>query len=526
MPTEKETNLQPFTLEQLATSEKILPERIAEINHDVEAGERRRLDVVLESATEVAHNVSEKTQERFAFMGSIGMYTLLNEMKQNNPQVGDLMLLEQRIAGGKNDFDVCVEQGKKQAVMQEFGWDKRHIELGRGIVGTGKQMVDMMERQEKPDFPWQAVTLNGETVYVQNPEEMLFSKINALVNPGLDDEGSVREREIKWGVDIKILKTYLMVEKGIDAQELDNYLAERWKVYTESERYGSVTQLAEQFDSAGDVQRLLVPVMEKMLGRPITDLRADLISSVGNGSEELVDGLLAVKDREAFVGAMRAVVDYKIGKPMTFEEAQLVASEEYGQLLNKPAESLVTRAEGVKLEGYIPSEEQLRQVNSLLEITKRCEEAGIVVVVSGGYGFDGLYGKLTRPHGDIDMLVVGSDMSGFTGILEDLGYSQDFAEADKNVYRNAKINPNFKVEFASADMLGQFTEEGVDYFIPDEPNATLNGQSFKAMTLRGQKKAVEIQNVRAKQKGWGNYPEEKRLNQNALIADLEQKGVI
>jgi len=287
----------------------------------------------LENATEVAHNVAEKTQEPLAFMGSIGMYALLNEMKQNNPQVGDLMLLEQRIAGGKNDFDVCVAQGKKQSVMQEFGWDKRHIELGRGIVGTGKQMVDMMERQKKPDFPWQAVTLNGETVYVQNPEEMLFSKINALVNPDLDDGGNVREREIKWGVDIKILKTYLMVEKGMDAQQLDTYLAERWEVYSESERYGSVTQLAEQFDSAGNVQQLLVPVMEKMLGRPITDLRADLISSVGNGSEELVDGLLAVKGREDFIEAMRAVVDYRIGSSITFEEAQLIASEYYTDLL-------------------------------------------------------------------------------------------------------------------------------------------------------------------------------------------------
>lgn len=335
MPNDIEKNLHPYTIEQLSTAERILPERIAEINHDVETGERRRLDVVLESATEVAHNVSKKTRERFAFMGSVGMYALLNEMKHKNPQVGDLMLLEQRIAGGKNDFDVCVEQGKRQTVMQEFGWDREHIEISRGVVGTGKQMVDLGERQEKPEFPWQAVTLNGETVYVQNPEEMLFSKINALVSPALDKDGSIGRREIKWGVDIKILKTYLMVEKGIDDQKLNAYLAKRWEVYTESERYGSVTQLAEQFNSAGNVQQLLTPVLEKMLDRPIADLRADLISSVGNGSEELIDGLLAVTDKEAFVGIMRAVVDHRAGKPMTFEDAQQKASVQYTQLLNK-----------------------------------------------------------------------------------------------------------------------------------------------------------------------------------------------
>ena len=60
--------------------------------------------------------------------------------------------------------------------------------------------------------------------------------------------------------------------------------------------------------------------LEKMLGRPVADLRADLISSVGNGSEELVDGLLAVKDKEAFVGAMRAVIDHRIGTPLSFDE--------------------------------------------------------------------------------------------------------------------------------------------------------------------------------------------------------------
>lgn len=178
------------------------------------------------------------------------------------------------------------------------------------------------------------------------------------------------------------------------------------------------------------------------------------------------------------------------------------------------------------LEGYIPPEEQIRQVNSLLEITQRCEEAGIVAVVTGGYAFDGLYGKLTRPHGDIDILVVGSDLSGLVSILEDLGYSRDTEKGDRNEFRNAEINPKFKVEFASADMLRDLTDKGLDFFVPTEPNASLNGQSFRAMTLRGLKEGIEIQNTRAKQQGWGRYPEDKKLNQEALIEALEQKGVL
>lgn len=339
-----ENNLHPYTIEQLTSTERIFPEQIAEISHDVEAGERRRLDIILENAAEVARNVSEKTQERFAFLGSIGMYALLNEMKQHNPQVGELMLLEERIAGGKNDFDVCVAQGKKQTVMQKFGWDKEQVELSRGTVSTGKQMVDLMERQEKTDFPWQTVALNGEIVYVQNPEEMLFNKINALVKPGLDDEGNIREREIKWGIDIKILKAYLTIEKGVSAQELDTYLAKKWEVYTEAERYGSVAELAAQFNNADNIQQLLTPALEKTLGRPIADLRTDLISLAGNGSEGLIDNLLLAKDKAGFENALRVVVDRMLGLPMTFREAQTVASNEFAQLLNESAEITTTRS--------------------------------------------------------------------------------------------------------------------------------------------------------------------------------------
>lgn len=332
---EGEINLQAYSTEQLSTTEKILPERIAEIAHDVEAGERRRLDVLLDGASEVATSVASKTEERFAFLGSIAMYTLLNELREKNPQVGDLMLLEQRIAGGKNDFDVCVERGKKQKVMDEFGWDREQQSLTRGHIDSGRQMVDFMERLEKPEFPWREVKLKGETILVQNPEEMIFSKIDALVNPGLDDEGKQRTREIKWGVDIKILKAYLLVDKGMNPEELDTYLAEKYKIYAEGERYGSVMQLAEGFGTTETVQDLVKPVLEKTLGRPSQDIRGDLITFAGAGSEAIVDTLLQVTDKSGFVDAMKTFIDHKMGKLPTYEEAQATATARYSELLEQ-----------------------------------------------------------------------------------------------------------------------------------------------------------------------------------------------
>lgn len=330
---DNENNLKSFSVEQLSSTEKILPVRIAEISHDVDAGERRRLDVLLEGASEVATGIKNKTTERFAFLGSIAMYTLLNELREKNPQVGDLMLLEQRIAGGKNDFDVCVEPGKKHKVMNEFGWGSEQQSLTRGHIDSGKQMVDLMERQEKPDFPWRTVELKGKTILVQNPEEMIFSKIDALVNPGLDDDGKQRTREIKWGVDIKILKAYLLVEKGMKPEELDSYLAEKYKTYEESERYASVIELAQSLETTETVQDLVKPVLEKTLGRPSQDIRSDLISFAGAGSEIIVDTLLQTTDKSGFIDIMKNFIDHKMGKITTYQEAQEVATSQYKELM-------------------------------------------------------------------------------------------------------------------------------------------------------------------------------------------------
>lgn len=184
------------------------------------------------------------------------------------------------------------------------------------------------------------------------------------------------------------------------------------------------------------------------------------------------------------------------------------------------------------LDSYQPSEEQLNQLSALIDIVKKTEKENLETVLLGGYALDGLYGKLTRSHGDIDLLVGGGQegFESFKNILGELGYYADTSEVsqtdqEKSVYRNKQMNPTFKVEFAKLSALSAFIrkDENIDLYIPKDCNASLNGQPFKAFTLYGCKRTIEIQNSRAKVRDWGNYPDEKRNNQNLLIKVLEKR---
>jgi hypothetical protein len=192
-------------------------------------------------------------------------------------------------------------------------------------------------------------------------------------------------------------------------------------------------------------------------------------------------------------------------------------------LIRIPLEIWIKIKMTLNLDEYAPSEEQKKQLNSLLMILEKCEENGVEMVVAGGYSLDGLYGKLTRPHEDVDMIVMNSNMSNAQKIMEGLGYQQYFGDSDKNkfVYHNSD---GFKVEFVSSDLLAKYAgKDGLDFFIPQEKNAELNGYRFKAMTLKGQLKFIDIQNERAKEMGgWEKYPKYKEENRTELIESLSR----
>ncbi len=178
-----------------------------------------------------------------------------------------------------------------------------------------------------------------------------------------------------------------------------------------------------------------------------------------------------------------------------------------------------------KLKEYIPSSEQKEQLNSILDVLKKSEENDLNVVVMAGYGLDGLFGQLTRDHGDLDMLVEDKDVEGFKDILSGNGWEEDTSEKMKKQggyeFRHPSLPQSFKIEFGNLSQMKNFMKEGedIDKYIPRENNAILEGTPFKSFTLEAHRWSTEIQNKRLD----GTYPTDKVKNKEMLFKLLEAK---
>lgn len=191
---------------------------------------KSKMDTVVGRALEVAAVVSDATDNKYVILGSMSMYLTLSEIRK----VGEkLALIDQRISGGKNDFDIGVHPEKISDTMNDFGWDDKAQKLRRGKVGINNQTVDMLSKRELPHFPWQEVHIGEKSCIVQSTEEMIFEKMMLLIKPGIEEDGQQRTREIKWGIDIKLLKTYLREKKGWSEEKVDEHLTRRWDEYME-----------------------------------------------------------------------------------------------------------------------------------------------------------------------------------------------------------------------------------------------------------------------------------------------------
>jgi hypothetical protein len=152
---------------------------------------------------------------------------------------------------------------------------------------------------------------------------------------------------------------------------------------------------------------------------------------------------------------------------------------------------------------YLPSKQQIALVEILSQLTSSCRDAKILIYIVGGYGVDGLYGSLTRDHGDIDILIEEKDIKIFRNIIEQMNFIEDITNIDtyKTVYipNNELALPyTFKIEFGTTSSLNKILPEGVTLrsILPKEDNALLMGFSFKTLTLEGQKIIAEIQHER------------------------------
>jgi hypothetical protein len=158
-----------------------------------------------------------------------------------------------------------------------------------------------------------------------------------------------------------------------------------------------------------------------------------------------------------------------------------------------------------------------------------CSDSNVDICVVGGYGLDALYGKLTRDHGDIDILVEDGKIIEAKKIMGDLEFVEYTGDSDKkkNVYKpsgGSSLPSTFKIEFGEVGEYRKYfpSDKPLDTFIPKDANGELADVPIKTLTLEGQKLAAEVQKKRAVEGSWGEYKHEGHFNR--LIDVINKKS--
>jgi len=172
------------------------------------------------------------------------------------------------------------------------------------------------------------------------------------------------------------------------------------------------------------------------------------------------------------------------------------------------------------IKNYVPSDEQLNVANELTILCSETERAGVKMSVAGGYGLDALYGSLTRDHGDYDLLVADKDANALSEILLRKGYllENDESTVSKHVY----TKPGRKIEIGLLSAVAQALGMDESELLPDQPNGKLLGTDVYTPTIEAHKAIIAMQNLRATQESWQEYPDAKRVNQEVLLELLSE----
>lgn|SRR3989338_4391484 len=154
---------------------------------------------------------------------------------------------------------------------------------------------------------------------------------------------------------------------------------------------------------------------------------------------------------------------------------------------------------------YRPSPEQIERLNLLMRLVTRLEGSGVRYSIPGGYGLDGLYGRLTRDHEDIDMLVTREEAEAVRKMLRAASFELDIVKirGDVEVFRHRGTET--KLELAFVDRLDAYSEMSHDEFLPLASNAVLQKTHFRTPTIVGHGELARIQMHRAQEGQWGPY---------------------
>lgn len=168
-----------------------------------------------------------------------------------------------------------------------------------------------------------------------------------------------------------------------------------------------------------------------------------------------------------------------------------------------------------RFDEYIPSPAQTNQAEALLKLLKECDEQGIQVCVFGGYGLDALYERLTRDHGDFDLIVEAEVQPRLSEVLKKQGYEHIPAWDEpgrKTVYTHPALAAPFKVEVATLDetkldYAAQTYGISIEYTVlfPTTPNGRLFGYLIRTPTPEGVELVNKIQRVTGVERGWDEF---------------------
>lgn len=273
--------------------------------------------------SEVTTAVKAKTQKPFVLRGSVAMYALLNELRSNN-QVQNLMMLEQRIAGGKNDFDVAFLPDDVEGAMNDFGWDEKAKSDRRSVfnLAEGEAMIDVLGRAQLPNFPWVSVP-------VVSPMEGIFERMSILSN----DE--TPNKQIKWGVDVKILKAYLQLKNGWDNEQLESELARNWEKYQDDVRYQGVQSLIERHRNGEKAESIVRGLLRIQEGTSDLDLEKTIKNLFPEVQDEIINKLLNPSSTEEFELAVKSIVDISTKPKTDYVTMSSRASSNYLRLISE-----------------------------------------------------------------------------------------------------------------------------------------------------------------------------------------------
>lgn len=162
------------------------------------------------------------------------------------------------------------------------------------------------------------------------------------------------------------------------------------------------------------------------------------------------------------------------------------------------------------LESYIPSAQQAEQLEYLIDLLNSGEDLGIHIWVTGGYGLDALYGKITRDHRDFDLTVSESVEKDFLTLIKSLGYftqNEVYGAINKIVYKHKLLPSNFSLEYTTLEKGKMFLESrGIYVDLPTTPIGELSGQKIWVPTLEQFKISIDLHNNLKNELNWEEYP--------------------